>query len=147
LKRKIEIILRKHYGCDISALEELMHLLQPKEPKSLFNDIKATFLDFYERTKGEQYYWTAKDAGQVKQIASKIRFKIKERGMEETTELILRSFEAILQRSTSDKWITDHLSLPIINSKFNEIITYGTNTTTNQLKSVANSYQYKGSVK
>lgn len=138
MKEKLRQILIAHYGTD-TALNEIIAIVEGKPPKELFNDIKEAYLSYYHNTKGEEYYWTAKDAGSVKHIVNKIRFKIRERGMEETDELIVRSFQAVLAR-IKDRWILDNLSLPIINSKFNEIIAQ--NGQNNKLRAVLASKQY-----
>ena len=133
MKKDLETILGKHYQGDVSALQDILKLLNPKPSSVLFKELKGVYLEYFYNLKGEAYYWTAKDAGNIKHLVKKIQFKIKERQLEENEELIIRSFEHLLKK-IDDKWILDNLSIAIINSKFNEIITKNGQDTSNQLR-------------
>ena len=84
-----------------------------KEP-SLHSVLQKMFLDFYLREKQIEYYWTAKEAGSLKNLIVKLKHYTDE-------EKIPDAFMAILTQN-KDKWINDNLSVSIINSKFNEIV-------------------------
>lgn len=99
--------------------------------KELFNEAKKKFFDFYKNKTGEDYYFTAKDAGNLKQLIKKIEFKLKEKNVPQKKEKVVESLEIILNR-IQDKWILDNLSISIVNSKFNEIITQAKNGNTKE---------------
>lgn len=97
-------------------------LIISPEVKKLRGDCKQSFIDFYKLQKGEDFYWTAKDATNMNNLISKIVFKIKEKTGKETctNDETLLAFNLII-KNIQDKWILDNYSLPNINSKFNEI--------------------------
>lgn len=97
--------------------------------KILFADMKLFFLEEYKKKINTDYYWGAKDAVNLNQLTAKILFKIKqkekisgEKEKKDYNKEILDGFKHILL-STQDKWINSNFSIPIINSKFNEIFT------------------------
>lgn len=99
---------------------------KPKNKFSGFKEIKESFESFYNHKTQGQYYWTAKDAGKVNPIISKLRFKIKEKsGIEKESDIsdadLIKSFEVLLT-IIKDEWILSNLSMAIIDSKFNEIM-------------------------
>lgn len=94
-------------------------LSKEKESKvsepSLHSVLQKIFLDFYLRKNQIEFYWTAKEAGSLKNLITKLKFYCKEE------EKIPDTFSAILEKN-NDKWINDNLSVSLINSKFNEIV-------------------------
>lgn len=97
--------------------------------KILFADMKTHFLSEYKIKTGTEYYWGAKDAVHLNEITKKIIFKIKEKekstGAKEKENYdadVLVGFKHLLSAS-KDKWIQSNFSIPIFNSKFNEIFT------------------------
>jgi len=104
----------------------------PKNKFSEFKEFKQIFLDFYKLKTGEDYYWTAKDAGKVKSLVSKLKFKIKEKSSAEkeaTDTEATKGFTHLLNM-IADNWILSNLSMSIIDSKFNEIISNNGKQTT-----------------
>ena len=87
---------------------------------SLHSELKNIFMDFYLKRSRESYYWEAKDAAALKKLIGKIRFKLKEKDMPEENKNFAASLRHIL--NLLDDWTLNHLSMTIINSKFNEII-------------------------
>lgn len=90
---------------------------------------KSIFEEFYFEKKKEKYYWTAKDSAKCKPLADKLIFKIKEKEIfsskKETENYnadLAAAFKFFLSK-ISDNWILSNLSMAIIDSKFNEIIT------------------------
>ena len=81
---------------------------------SLHSVLQKIFLDFYLRNKQIEFYWTAKEAGSLKNLIVKLKHYTEE-------EKIPDTFLAMLEQN-KDKWINDNLSVSIINSKFNEIV-------------------------
>jgi len=82
--------------------------------KSLHSVLKEIFLDYYSANKQMEYYWTAKDGMNLKQLITKLKHYTDE-------AKIPMTFQAMLKKN-KDKWINDNLSISIINSKFNEIV-------------------------
>lgn len=88
---------------------------------------KNFFLDFYLKLKGTGYVWGAKDSTQLIQLLKKIEFKVKEKkGDSFTDEDLYLGFCAIISK-INDAWVINNFSIPIINSKFNDIFTKITN--------------------
>jgi len=97
----------------------------PPKLVSVHSEIKKVFLEFYSNKKNEDYYWTAKDAAKVKPLLKKLEFKIKKKHGDSSNLLdkdYVDAFKYFLSK-ISDQWILDNLSMSIIDSKFNEIIT------------------------
>lgn len=95
----------------------------PKTKFSGFNQIKDLFEKFYFDKTGELYYWTGVDAAKVSPLKNKLTAKIKEKNSakkEVTDQDVIDGFEFLLS-IIKDEWILSHLSMAIIDSKFNEI--------------------------
>lgn len=94
--------------------------------KSLQTILKEKFEDYYKKNKTESYYYQAKDAAQLKQIITKVKFSIKEKkGKKHKVENleIIEAWDYILSKiKGSDSWVYDNLSIPTINTKFNELV-------------------------
>jgi len=91
-----------------------------EEDKNLFNELKLVFIEKYRQLKSTEYYFTAKDAGQLQQIQNKL--KVLNRNNNENLREI---WEYILDNLSG--WVLDNLSIPILNSKFNEIVAQAKN--------------------
>lgn len=93
---------------------------------SLQTILKVMFEKYYKEQKPEPYYYQAKDAAQLKNIITKIKFIVKERQGEKYTVTdtdVIESWKTIIENiKEKDQWIFDNLSIPNINSKFNELI-------------------------
>lgn len=89
----------------------------------LFNKLKTDFLQWYESQKEIAYYFTAKDAGSLKQLIKKIEFVGKSKHEGEGKEWVVDAFKWILEHL--DEWTQKNVSLALINSRFNEILSYG----------------------
>ena len=88
-----------------------------------YNSIKNEFMEFYKKKTSLDYYFEAKDGSAIKSIQKKLLFAIsKKNGIQDDYDSdIILGFKHILLK-IEDKWILEHLSLTIINSKLNEII-------------------------
>lgn len=96
---------------------------------------RLVFEQQYLQKKGEDYYYTPKDAQAIKQLLNKIKSKMpdEEKDNEESLETNFTAFiQAILNSGKVEKWVLDNLSLPVINSKFNEIYAQLKNGTSRQ---------------
>lgn len=107
-----------------------------KEKKyTITHRCRLVFEQQYLQKKGEEYYYTPKDAQATKQLIDKIKSKMpdEEKDNEESLETNFTAFiQAILNSGKVEKWVLDNLSLPVINSKFNEIYAQLKNGTSRQ---------------
>lgn len=93
------------------------------DKNSLSYKARILFENHFRETFGSSYYWAAKDAGAMKQLLSKLEFSMKSKnwGAEISDNEKLDALKFMLN-GIRDGWIFDNFSVPIINSKFNEII-------------------------
>lgn len=99
---------------------------EPGKPKrepeltELHNQAKEAFLTFYTQKTGEEYYWTAGDAGSLEQLIKKQKNRLEAKGKSfDNTELVLALtgfFNAV------PDWYIEKLSMKILNSSYNSII-------------------------
>ena len=94
---------------------------QIAESKELFNELKKTFLEFYKLKTENEYYFTAKDANNLKQLGRKLFHSIRNKGDTPSIQDAVSALSYIMQHH-NDKWIDANFSIPILNSKYNEII-------------------------
>ncbi len=92
------------------------------ETSSLHTILKNDFFLWYEHLKKTKYDWSAKDGKHLSLLIPKIKRKITEAEIELTDENIQKNFRVFL-KGIKEKWILDNFTIPIINSKFNEIFT------------------------
>lgn len=78
----------------------------------------AIWFDFYRSKTGEEYVFDGIQGKHLKQLLTKIKSKVKQKGIEPTDENIINSFKGFLAH-LKDPWILEHLEISIINSKFN----------------------------
>jgi hypothetical protein len=91
--------------------------------------IKECFLAYYLKEKKDSYYFKPIDGKKINSIIEQLKFKISEKNTRENITLeedklpeqINLGFEYLLG-NINDDWIKENLSLAIIDSKFNEII-------------------------
>ncbi len=99
--------------------------------KTLAAAAREHFLTFYKQHFGNDYYWSPKDAGQMKNLINKLRFTLRNNGMTETNENILNALDALLA-GINNQWVLDNFTVAIIASKYNEIVAQmKVNTSTN----------------
>jgi hypothetical protein len=94
--------------------------------KQIRSEGKQFFLNCYQSKTGSDFYWEAKDAVALTKLLDKIKAKVREKFPEIENESAefkekLTSGLQIILTNIKDKWILDNYSLPLINSKFNEI--------------------------
>lgn len=104
-----------------------------KKSSRWFVPLRDKFLSVVEK-KGMDYYFTAKDGAALKAIESKIIFlyKSKNEDREPTEKQVVDAWEHLLT-TTKMKFVLENFTVPIINSKWNEII--------NDLKELKNGKQ------
>lgn len=101
--------------------ENKVNKLGRASPAGYFTLLKTEFLEAFKQKKGLDYYFTAKDAGALKQLEKKIEYSFRAAHME-VSEEGMRSTIRIMVTQHGQKWIDDNLSIPILNSKYNEIV-------------------------
>lgn len=107
---------------------------KPPKEKTLNTKAKEIFEEYYKDTFGNNYYWSAKDAGGMAQLLKKIKFQL---GGEPTDDMLIDSLRSLLS-SITDKWVLEHMSIPILNSKYNEILPKSRPTTFQQVNNNVN---------
>ena len=92
--------------------------------KTIHQQLREHFESTYYSFTEMDYYWTVKDATNLKQLITKLEFHIKKRHPV-TDEKILESFQIIVYSIANIpqlKWHKETFSIANINSKLNEII-------------------------
>ena len=101
--------------------------------------IKDCFLKFHLEKNKHDYYFEAKDGEKINRIIKKLEFKIKEKHpillQNEIPEQINIGFDYMI-KNIKDEWILQNISLSLIDSKFNEIISKIINPSQNGKQSV-----------
>ena len=116
--------------------KNLSVIKEKKEKKySAAHRCRLAFEQQYLQFKGEEYYYAAKDANAVKQLIDKIKTKMPD-DLKENEDELVQNFtvfiHAIIHSGKVERWILDNLSIPVINSKFNEIYSQLKNGTSRQ---------------
>lgn len=78
------------------------------------------WMSFYKNKTGHSYAFAAVDAANLKHLLKKIEFKVEDKGLECTPEMLINSLNGFLS-SITDKWILEHLELKNVNSNFNTL--------------------------
>lgn len=94
---------------------------KPANPTSLNGKARKVFEEHFKATFDSDYYWTAKDAGNMTALLQKIQFSRTQRGMQTDDNSMLEALKAFLM-SVQDGWLFDNFSVPNLNSKYNEVI-------------------------
>ncbi len=91
------------------------------KPSLYFSKLKEKFLEVV-KDKGLEYYFEGKDGKLLKSIEGKLIFMVREKQQREPNEKeILDSWDYIL-RHTKMKFVLENFTIPIISSKWNEIV-------------------------
>lgn len=101
---------------------------KPKRPNkkaekqtSIITLARQVFETYFNETYNDVYYWTAKDAGAMRLLLNKIKFRRTSKGLPIEEQDLLESLSALLH-SITDKWICSNFSVTNIASKYNEIV-------------------------
>lgn len=94
-----------------------------EEAPTLFTQARKIFEARYHRETRAQYYWTAKDAGNMTSLLNALKFQREQKGLsnEDDTE-VLAALSAFLNCAVKDDWIRKNLAVAVLFSKFNEIV-------------------------
>lgn len=92
-----------------------------EKPTSIITLARQVFETYFNETYNDVYYWTAKDAGAMRLLMNKIKFRRTSKGLPIEEQDLLESLSALLH-SITDKWICSNFSVTNIASKYNEIV-------------------------
>ena len=91
------------------------------EPKEINSKARFIFESHFKQVFGNDYYWTARDAGAMSQLLQKLRFQREQKQLDISDESSLYAIQYLLS-SIKEGWIFENFSVTNINSKFNEIV-------------------------
>jgi hypothetical protein len=92
-----------------------------EDKKNIHRLSRELFENHFRDVFGDEYYWTAKDAGNMSSLLGKIKFRREKKGMPNETGDMLDALKSLLL-SITDGWLFENFSVSNINSKFNEIL-------------------------
>ena len=81
---------------------------------------RQVFEAHYKATFEQDYYWSAKDAGNMSKLLDKLKYQRSQKGLTNEDAEVLDALSAFLS-TIHDGWIFDNFSVANINSKFNEL--------------------------
>lgn len=81
---------------------------------------RQVFEAHYKATFDQDYYWSAKDAGNMSKLLDKLKYQRTQKGLTNEDEEVLGALSAFLN-TIQDGWVFDNFSVANINSKFNEL--------------------------
>lgn len=91
-----------------------------KKELSLNAKARQVFEAYYKLTFDADYYWSAKDAGNMSKLLDKLKYQRAQRKLPNEDDDVLNALSAFLG-TINDGWILDNFSVANINSKFNEL--------------------------
>lgn len=96
--------------------------LATEKPSLFFMPLKESFLKVVS-DKGLEYYFTSKDGANLKKIETKILFLFQKKSGNgsPTSKQVTDAWEYLLQ-TTKNKYVIENFTIPIINSKWNELV-------------------------
>ena len=93
----------------------------PQKELTLTTKARELFELYFKGKTGEEYYWKAVDATQMKRLLSQLKFSRKNRGLTVENADLLNALQVFLNKIT-DNWILGNLSVSNISSKYNELV-------------------------
>lgn len=88
---------------------------------NLHDELKNIFLTGYYKLLGRNYIWSAKDNRALGQLIAKMRLHHNDKLTTDEMKQAIRDFFYIPFKIKND-WYSKNFSMPIINSKFNELM-------------------------
>jgi hypothetical protein len=85
---------------------------------SIYKVAVDIWFQFYRAKTGQEYVFSGIDGKHIKQILTKVKTKVVQKGLEPTDENILNSFRGLLM-SINDKWMLENLEIKNVNCNFN----------------------------
>ncbi len=92
-----------------------------KRPNPLNSEARKLFEERYQDLFSSNYYWSAKDAGNMSSLLKKLKFQREKKNLPIDDQGVLNALKYLLD-SITDGWILENFSVTNINSKFNEIV-------------------------
>ena len=92
-----------------------------KRPNPLNSVARKLFEERYQALFSSNYYWSAKDAGNMSSLLKKLKFQREKKNLPIDDQGVLNALKYLLD-SITDGWILENFSVTNINSKFNEIV-------------------------
>ena len=93
----------------------------PSKPNPLNSEARKLFEERYQALFSSNYYWSAKDAGNMSSLLKKLKFQREKKNLPIDDQGVLNALKYLLD-SITDGWILENFSVTNINSKFNEIV-------------------------
>lgn len=113
---------------DVDPVKEKKPRKKKEKPEvekenTLFSSARKIFEARYHRETKELYYWTAKDAGSMTSLLKALKFQREQKGLsnDDDTE-VLAALITFINSAVKNEWIRNNLSVPVLFSKFNEIV-------------------------
>lgn len=106
----------------------------PPEGDCLNSKARLLFEKHFKNIYGNNYYWSAKDAGAMSGLIQKITFSRTQKEMPVDNDSMLYALQALLS-SIKEGWIFENFSVTNINSKYNEIVSQAIKNNGNNRKS------------
>jgi hypothetical protein len=107
--------------------------------ESVFNECKAIFYAFYAKETGLTYTFSGRDAKALKELAGKVKTIF---NYPATDDQIPAAFGLLLEK-LPDWYKKNAFSLPVINGKFNEIVSSISKDNGKGQSNISNSYKQK----
>lgn len=92
-----------------------------KRPNPLNSEARKLFEERYQALFSSNYYWSAKNAGNMSSLLKKLKFQREKKNLPIDDQGVLNALKYLLD-SITDGWILENFSVTNINSKFNEIV-------------------------
>ena len=92
-----------------------------KRPNPLNSEARKLFEERYQALFSSNYYWSAKDAGNMSSLLKKLKFQREKKNLPIDDQGVLNALKYLLD-SITDGWILENFSVTNINSKFKEIV-------------------------
>lgn len=125
---------------NLRKLEKLPKPRAKKVSSTLQSKARDLFEAHYKNLYGESYYWTAKDAGNMKQLLNKIKFSREQREnpLPVDDDSLLDALEKFLN-VINKSWVMDNFSVSNINSQYNCIVSEVKNKSVNNSQTASRS--------
>lgn len=128
--------IHKNYKQEVTSTNVDVPQSGGKEKKyTITHRCRLVFEKEYMTKNGIAYYYSPKDSSALKQLIGKIRMFMpyEDKNNDDALEYNFTAFiHAILNSGKVEKWVLDNFSIPVINSKFNEIYAQLKNGTSRQ---------------
>ena len=94
---------------------------KPKKEPTLISKARYAFEAYFRESFDTEYYWTAKDAKNMKDLLKKISFARASKNMSTDDDSLVEGMKALLD-SIGNNFVLENFTVPIINSQYNAIV-------------------------